>query len=901
MNELSALISAGPARTDRSEVGGRPTPRDAPGRGSEVADFATALLGAMASGRFSTARPTRPAFGTDGGSKQDGFVDPAHRGSEEHALSASPHETEGARDSRPASATGIIASNTAAAADLTAPDHQRMSGTWVDGMAVRQSVSEAEASAVRPDRAATRSVLVSPLTEVASQRIRRGLAESFPSRDAAAATQILSGAAMSVDAIVTGQEAASARLEAEPTVLAQEVASAETGAQAAVGGQEAPNAGAGVESAVRGQEAASPGVVAEPAVRGQEAASAGATAQVAVRAQEASGAGVAAESSVGGQEASSAGATAESAVRTQEEANVGVPRAPSASQEAVSTPDGRAADPPAIPASESLNAGDTTERPAFEQEVATGRDARAVEARTIPAGEAVFLTGSSELDTATRATNAGAASRSATVDAGASERVADPSSVPQSLVADAGMTSEGLGYTADPSSVDRDLANVHPQLASRVGRVIERMAAEYGRDVGVVEGLRSGERQEFLYEQGRSRPGPVVTWTRNSLHSQGNAVDLVVDGSWNDPAGYELLQQVARQEGLQTLGARDPGHVELPLGDVTTQLGVDRFEAARPRLMHALGSQGGVARVAQLAAVAQPAQAAQVAEVAAPATPGGTVRNESAAGTPETVAPSTVARATTGSESARTASAPPQLRPAHGVDASISPDVSTSKDIAGRSRAARLEDGPALEPAWARDAAGSGTSDGTQRVASHAAGTPGNAFASDTPTGVEATFRSADVTPADRVARAQELQAAAGQSSGRIRVHLDDADGMGTSIRLDLRGTALDASIDVSDPEVAARLRSRVSELHRALESRGLDAGLLQVQAGKPAGEAVAQHWATRPLDLIEGTVTSQSSNTAQDRQHEGRNAGRHNENASRRDAQPGDPNARDPQKEGSP
>ena len=35
-------------------------------------------------------------------------------------------------------------------------------------------------------------------------------------------------------------------------------------------------------------------------------------------------------------------------------------------------------------------------------------------------------------------------------------------------------------------------------------------------------------RQNLLYEQGRSRPGPVVTWTRNSNHLVGRAVDVMI-------------------------------------------------------------------------------------------------------------------------------------------------------------------------------------------------------------------------------------------------------------------------------------------------------------------------------------------------------------------------------------
>lgn len=53
-----------------------------------------------------------------------------------------------------------------------------------------------------------------------------------------------------------------------------------------------------------------------------------------------------------------------------------------------------------------------------------------------------------------------------------------------------------------------------------------------GYDLMVVEGLRSQERQDELYAQGRTKPGKIVTWTRNSKHCVGKAMDVApVKGS----------------------------------------------------------------------------------------------------------------------------------------------------------------------------------------------------------------------------------------------------------------------------------------------------------------------------------------------------------------------------------
>lgn len=58
-------------------------------------------------------------------------------------------------------------------------------------------------------------------------------------------------------------------------------------------------------------------------------------------------------------------------------------------------------------------------------------------------------------------------------------------------------------------------------------------------DLTIVEGLRSKERQAELYAQGRTLPGPIVTWTKHSKHLTGKAVDIAplnMKGQipWND-------------------------------------------------------------------------------------------------------------------------------------------------------------------------------------------------------------------------------------------------------------------------------------------------------------------------------------------------------------------------------
>lgn len=57
-------------------------------------------------------------------------------------------------------------------------------------------------------------------------------------------------------------------------------------------------------------------------------------------------------------------------------------------------------------------------------------------------------------------------------------------------------------------------------------------------DFTVLEGLRTIERQKELYAQGRTKAGKIVTWTMNSAHLRGHAVDLgaIVNGvlTWEE-------------------------------------------------------------------------------------------------------------------------------------------------------------------------------------------------------------------------------------------------------------------------------------------------------------------------------------------------------------------------------
>lgn len=148
---------------------------------------------------------------------------------------------------------------------------------------------------------------------------------------------------------------------------------------------------------------------------------------------------------------------------------------------------------------------------------------------------------------------------------------------------------------ANPLDVRRELEALVPELRTRLERLVDRMRNEFGYRVEVVETVRSQARQDALFSQGRTTPGPVVTWTKASPHLEGRAVDVRIDGGYRDLPAFQRLARVARELGLRTLWPRDPGHVELPVESTI-----------HPRVPEAAGTRVGIDRPAIAAAAAPP-------------------------------------------------------------------------------------------------------------------------------------------------------------------------------------------------------------------------------------------------------------------------------------------------------
>lgn len=101
-----------------------------------------------------------------------------------------------------------------------------------------------------------------------------------------------------------------------------------------------------------------------------------------------------------------------------------------------------------------------------------------------------------------------------------------------------------MNYKLSNTSLTR-LRGVDPRLV----RVVQRAIELTDQDFMVLCGVRTREEQNELYAQGRTKPGPIVTWTLQSRHlpaadGYGKAVDLVpYPLDWNDLSKFDAIMR----------------------------------------------------------------------------------------------------------------------------------------------------------------------------------------------------------------------------------------------------------------------------------------------------------------------------------------------------------------------
>ena len=116
-----------------------------------------------------------------------------------------------------------------------------------------------------------------------------------------------------------------------------------------------------------------------------------------------------------------------------------------------------------------------------------------------------------------------------------------------------------------------ELAFLHPAIRERV-QAIQGELNGAGLNFHVFEAFRSPQRQAYLYAQGRTRPGKIVTYAEpwKSYHQYGLAVDFVLktNGNWdwsdNGPnaAAWKQLHKIGRAHGMEPLKFETP-HLQM--------------------------------------------------------------------------------------------------------------------------------------------------------------------------------------------------------------------------------------------------------------------------------------------------------------------------------------------------
>lgn len=116
---------------------------------------------------------------------------------------------------------------------------------------------------------------------------------------------------------------------------------------------------------------------------------------------------------------------------------------------------------------------------------------------------------------------------------------------------------------------NRDITALTP-LAQRACRLFLETCERHGLRIFLTETYRSQARQDYLYEQGRTRPGEIVTWTRSSRHTDRRAWDIACKPPQDlyDRMVLDRAGRIALRLGLIWGGNWSPPdrpHIEMPI------------------------------------------------------------------------------------------------------------------------------------------------------------------------------------------------------------------------------------------------------------------------------------------------------------------------------------------------
>lgn len=120
----------------------------------------------------------------------------------------------------------------------------------------------------------------------------------------------------------------------------------------------------------------------------------------------------------------------------------------------------------------------------------------------------------------------------------------------------------------DVTKTIRDISELTEKAQKACSLFMEK-CKQQGLNVLITETYRSQERQNYLYEQGRTRPGNIVTWTKKSRHTSRRAWDIcknVKGQEYSDSNFFKQCGEVAKSLNITwggTWSTPDTPHFEI--------------------------------------------------------------------------------------------------------------------------------------------------------------------------------------------------------------------------------------------------------------------------------------------------------------------------------------------------
>jgi RHS repeat-associated protein len=109
---------------------------------------------------------------------------------------------------------------------------------------------------------------------------------------------------------------------------------------------------------------------------------------------------------------------------------------------------------------------------------------------------------------------------------------------------------------------DKRISLLHPKIQNQVKSFILMAKYRFDIDLRITQGYRSIDEQNNLYEQGRTKPGNIVTQAKGgySAHNFGLAIDIVPiengNPNWNSE-NWDIIGRIGESRGLEWGGRWD--------------------------------------------------------------------------------------------------------------------------------------------------------------------------------------------------------------------------------------------------------------------------------------------------------------------------------------------------------